>query len=67
MPSMSYCMFENTSIEMDQVLEAMLEARDIEDLDMNTYEQLAFHDLYNQAKRYISMYERLAEESLENQ
>ena len=63
---MTYCMFENTSIEMDQVLEAMREARDINDLDMNTYEQLAFHDLYNQAQRFIRAYERLTENSREN-
>ena len=67
MPSMTYCMFENTSAEMEQVLDAMREARDIEDLDMNTYEQLAFHVLYNQAKFFVRTYERLAENSPENQ
>jgi len=58
-------MFENTSAEMDQVLDAMREARDIEDLDMSTYEQLAFHDLYDQAKFFVRAYERLAENSRE--
>jgi hypothetical protein len=60
-------MFENTSTEMEQVLAAMREARDIEDLDMNTYEQEGFRTLYSQARRYMLAYERLAEESLEDQ
>lgn len=64
---MSYCMFENTSAEMEQVLTAMRKARDIEDLDLNKYEYLSFHDLYNQAKFFIRAYERLTEKSLENE
>lgn len=67
MPSMSYCMFENTSTEMEQVLDAMREARSLDDLDLNTYEQEGFHTLYNQAKFFIRAYERLTEESLEDQ
>lgn len=67
MPSMSYCMFENTSAEMEQVLNAMREARSMDDLDLNTYEQEGFHALYNQAKFFIRAYERLAEKSLENE
>jgi len=60
MPSMSYCMFENTSGEMNQVLNKMSDARDIEDLDMNEYEQRAFRAMYEQCKEYIVRYEELA-------
>jgi hypothetical protein len=62
MPSMSYCMFENTASDMNQVLEAMREASDIEELDLNEYEQEGFRDLYAYAKQYIAQYERLAGE-----
>ncbi len=65
MPSMSYCMFENTSGEMNQVLNKMRDARDIDDLDMNEYEQRAFRDLYEQCQEYIVRYRELATEFIE--
>ena len=65
MPSMSYCMFENTSGEMSQVLNKMSDARDIDDLDMNEYEQRAFRDLYEQCQEYIVRYRELATEFIE--
>ena len=65
MPSMSYCMFENTSGEMNQVLNKMSDARDIDDLDMNEYEQRAFRDLYEQCQEYIMRYKDLAAEFIE--
>lgn len=65
MPSMSYCMFENTSGEMNQVLNKMSDARDIDDLDMNEYEQRAFRDLYEQCQEYIVRYRELAAEFIE--
>jgi len=65
MPSMSYCMFENTSGEMSQVLNKMRDARDIDDLDMNEYEQRAFRDLYEQCQEYIVRYRELATEFIE--
>ena len=65
MPSMSYCMFENTSGEMSQVLNKMRDARDIDDLDMNEYEQRAFRDLYEQCQEYIVRYRELAAEFIE--
>ena len=65
MPSMSYCAFENTSGEMNQVLNKMSDARDIDDLDMNEYEQRAFRDLYEQCQDYIVRYRELAAEFIE--
>ena len=65
MPSMSYCVFENTSGEMNQVLNKMSDARDIDDLDMNEYEQRAFRDLYEQCQEYIMRYKDLAAEFIE--
>ena len=65
MPSMSYCAFENTSGEMSQVLNKMSDARDIDDLDMNEYEQRAFRSLYEQCQEYIVRYRQLAAEFIE--
>ena len=65
MPSMSYCMFENTSREMSQVLNKMSESYDIEDLDMSEYEQRAFRDLYEQCQEYVVRYRELATEFIE--
>lgn len=65
MPSMSYCMFENTSSEMNQCLNKMAVSGDIEDLDMNQYEQAAFRMLYEQCQEYIVRYRELAAEFIE--
>lgn len=65
MTSMSYCMFENTSGEMNQVLNKMSQSDSIDDLDMNEYEQRAFRDLYEQCQEYIVRYRELAAEFIE--
>lgn len=65
MPSMSYCMFENTSGNMNQVLNKMSESHDIDDLDMNEYEQRAFRSLYEQCQEYIARYRELAAEFID--
>jgi hypothetical protein len=65
MPSMSYCVFENTSGDLDQCLNKMSDARDIDDLDMNEYEQRAFRDMYKQCQEYIVRYRELAAEFIE--
>lgn len=65
MTSMSYCMFENTSIELSQCVDAMENANDIEDLDLSSYEQDAFREMYALCKAYIGEYERIAEEFME--
>ena len=65
MPSMSYCMFENTSIEMNQCIGNMIEAGTIDDLDLNEYEQDAFRLMYDMCKRYVVEFERLSEEFID--
>ncbi len=65
MPSMSYCVFENTSGDLGQCIDKMNEARDIDDLDMNEYEQRAFRDMYKQCQEYIVRYRELAAEFIE--
>ena len=65
MPSMSYCMFENTCIELSQCVDAMENTNDIEDLDLSSYEQDAFREMYALCKAYIGEYERIAEEFME--
>ena len=52
MPNMSYCMFENTAGDLSQVVEAMYDAKEIDDLDLNGYEQEGFRDLYRLCKAY---------------
>lgn len=59
MPSMSYCMFENTAGEMVQVLDAMDQAESVEDLDLNQYEKPAYHEMYDLCKEFIRLYEQL--------
>lgn len=60
MPSMTYCMFENTASELAQCINTMRDVRDIDDLDMNEYEQEGFKDLYYLSQQYIANYKRLA-------
>ena len=65
MASMSYCMFENTATELNQVVNAMEEAMDWEDLDLNEYEMRAKTKLYNLCLSYIALYEKLDDASSE--
>lgn len=65
MPSMSYCMFENTSTELSQCIGNMIEAGTIEDLDLNEYEQSAFRLMYEMCQRYVIEFERLSEEFID--
>jgi len=60
MASMTYCMFENTASEMAQCINQMRDVRDIEDLDLNEYEQEGFRDLYYLSQQFIANYKRLA-------
>lgn len=66
MPSMSYCMFENTSSEMNRLLNKMAVTGDIDGLDLNEYEQNAFRMLYKQCQEYIMRYESLAVDFIES-
>jgi hypothetical protein len=59
MPSMSYCMFENTTIEMSQIIDAMQDARSFRSLRLNEYEQDAYKVLYRQCKKFIELHDDL--------
>ena len=59
MPSMSYCMFENTSLEMQQIVDTMEEAMTWEDLDLNEYENHARKRLYDLCESYLNLYSNL--------
>lgn len=66
MASMSYCMFENTQIEMEQVVSAMRQADSIEGLDFSSYEMSAFEQLNSLCKRYMKEYNRLSGEDYDD-
>ena len=54
MPSMSYCMFENTTLEMDQILNTLEEALERgQDLKLSRDEQYAYDRLVFQCKRFL--------------
>jgi|LakMenE01Jun11ns_1017448.scaffolds.fasta_scaffold9396822_1 hypothetical protein len=61
MTSMSYCMMENSSLEMAQVVNYMIEADSWEDMDFNQYEESAKSHLYDLCKKFIKHYDRLEE------
>ena len=58
-PNMSYCMFENTSMAVQQLIDAMFDAQHKADLDLNQYEKDAFEKMFRLCKVYISEYARL--------
>ena len=53
MPSMSYCMFENTTLEMNQILSKMEDAESFADLELNEYEREAFFQLMGQCAKFL--------------
>ena len=62
---MSYCMFENASNKLNQCVGSMIEADTIEDLDLNEYEQSAYRLMYEMCQRYVTEFERLSEEFID--
>jgi len=59
MPSMSYCMFENTEMELAQCVEAMEQAGYIDELDMGEHEHRAFMSMWRLCKTFLAEHERL--------
>ena len=59
MPSMTYCMFENTETELAQCVEAMEQAERLEDLDFNEYENQAFLCMWRLCREFLAEHERL--------
>ena len=65
--NMSYCMFENTSLAMSQLLKAMQEANSIEDLELSSDERQAYDKLYNQCTAFLMGSERLEEDEYDQE
>jgi hypothetical protein len=59
MANMSYCHFENTIGDMEQLVEAMENAKTLEDLDLGAYELRAFYRLRSVARNMLGEHERL--------
>jgi exonuclease VII small subunit len=59
MPSMSYCMFENTLSELRQCVDRMEEAESLEYLALNRYEQPAFMEMYELCQEFVRLHESL--------
>lgn len=57
--NMSYCMFENTSQDLNQCVAAMEEAESMDDLDLNQYEKQAFYTMWNLCRQFLAEHERL--------
>ncbi len=61
MPSMTYCMFENTETELSQCVGAMEEAATFEDLDLNQYEKVSFLRMRELCREFLAEHDRLLE------
>ncbi len=60
-PNMSYCMFQNTKLAMDQLNEFMMEV-DFDDLlDMNRDEVRAMQELVGYCEQYLELVNEFAE------
>lgn len=59
MPSMSYCMFSNTTLEMDQILNTLEEADTLADLKLRGDEREAFFELVRQCKQFLARAQEL--------
>ena len=56
MPSMTYCMFENTTREMDQILNTLDEAfEEGRQLKLSADEKLAYEQLIHQCQRFLKL------------
>lgn len=68
MGNMSYCRFENTLSALGDCVEAMQNAENMTELDLNQYELNAFHSMWREAREFLAEHERLmnAEEPEQN-
>ena len=58
-PNMSYCMFENTESALEQCVDAMANAGNIDDLDMNEKERSAFLRMHNLCRDFLAFHEEI--------
>lgn len=61
MASMDYCLFENTSSELDRCVGMMEEASSLADLldQMSKHEERAFYAMFRIARSFLAEHERL--------
>jgi len=60
MPSMSYCMFQNTTLEMDQILDTLDEAfEEGRPLKLSSAEKQAYEQLIDQCQRFLELDEMM--------
>jgi len=59
MANMSYCRFENTLSDLSDCLEAMEEAKSLQDLNLNKYEESAFMEMFRTCRAFLAEHERL--------
>jgi len=57
--NMSYCRFENTLSALGDCLEAMENAPSMVELDLNQYEERAFHAMFRTCRDFLAQHERL--------
>lgn len=60
-PNMSYCMFGNTKLAMEQLLSAMHDCADINELELRRDEYRAFQELAMLCDAFLSKAEQLME------
>ena len=63
MPSMSYCMFQNTALEMVQILSTMREAD--RPLKLSRDEQASYEVLVRQCQMFLQLHEGLTGEEID--
>lgn len=56
-PNMSYCMFQNTKLALDQVNEFMIEADEDDMMDMSRDEVRAMRELVGYCEQYLQLVE----------
>ena len=67
MPSMTYCMFENTSSEMDQILNSLDEAFEYGyTLKLRGEEKSAYERMIHQCQRFLKLDEMMRNRFLRN-
>jgi len=63
MPSMSYCQFQNTTLEMDQILDTLDEAlEEGRQLKLSTDEKQAYEQLIDQCQRFLKLDKLMAQD-----
>ena len=64
MPNMSYCRYENTSLDMQDVVDTLYDS-DVDE-DLSDYEQRGLRNILELAKEIVSMEDKI-DNILENQ